>query len=76
MPGTQHKPHWLRFNIRAILFWITPYVAMGATILAWHGPYLSEFLNRHVRWSLFLFWSGAWAALFLRAHMRNSQGRL
>jgi hypothetical protein len=73
MPGTPRKPHWLRFNLRSILFWITPYLALGATILAWRGPYRSEFLNQHARWTLFLFWSGAWTTLFLRAHIRKSR---
>lgn len=72
MPTTPSNPHWLRFNLRTLLFWLTPYFALGAAILAWHGPYRSEFLNQHARWSLFLFWSGCWAVMFLRSRMRDA----
>ncbi len=60
----------MQFDLRLILFWIMPWVAVTAATLAWRGPYASEFLNQHARWTLTVVEAGLWACLYLSARLR------
>jgi len=74
MSDAPRRHPWPRFNLRILLFWIVPFVAVAAVIAAWHGPYRSEFLNQLVRWSALFLWWVVWGQLFLSAYSRDSDG--
>jgi hypothetical protein len=60
-----HSPRrrWPRFSLRFLLLWAIPYVAVAAAVLAWAGPYESEFLNWHARWLLVLCFTVLWVSV-------------
>jgi hypothetical protein len=66
-------PRWFRFDLSFLLFWVAPYVAITAALLNCHGPYASEFLNRHVRLTLALGNTLLWAALWASAQAARGQ---
>jgi len=72
MPELPRRTRWPRFTISTLLFWIMPYIAVGAAIWAWAGPYKSPFLNDHARWTALLLWSALWAAAFLSGRVRDA----
>jgi hypothetical protein len=49
-----------------------PYMAVAAAVLAWSGPYDSEFLNRHARWTLLIGLSIFWLTLLASGRARRS----
>jgi hypothetical protein len=56
-----------------VLFWVTPFVAIAAAISRWSGPYKSEFLNDHARWTALLLWTAVWAIIFLSGRARDAR---
>jgi hypothetical protein len=68
------NPRRLRFNLRFVLFWVIPYVALAAALTTWSGPYASEFLNRHARLSLLIGLTVLWVTLYA-SRRATQQGR-
>ena len=75
--ASRARAGWLRFDLRFLLFWVMPYVAIVFALLRWHGPYVSDFLNDHARQAaaigFTLFWVMLWASR--KAGRRASEER-
>jgi small-conductance mechanosensitive channel len=70
MPS-EYKIRWLRFELRFLLFWLVPYVAVVAAILGWVGPYASSFLNHHARITLAIAFTVLWLSVLASAAARR-----
>jgi hypothetical protein len=72
MAAARRKP-WFRFELRFVLFWLVPYVAVVASIMGWIGPYASSFLNHHARITLIIAFTVLWASVLASAAARRQR---
>jgi small-conductance mechanosensitive channel len=62
---------WPRFELRFVMFWLVPYVAVVAAIMGWVGPYASSFLNHHARMTLAIAFTVLWVSVLASAAARR-----
>jgi hypothetical protein len=60
----------MQINLRTILLWVVPYVAIAAAILGWNGAFKESFLNENAKAVALTILTQFWCSMYMGSRFR------
>lgn len=69
LPKT-HGQSGVQINLRTILWWVVPYVAIAAAIVGWNGAFKESFLNENAKAVALTILTQFWCSMYMGSRFR------